>query len=85
MFIYCEVRFVYILGMPIPIYDRKQNTLFMKNILYKAGVKQIKQTKKLQTAINNCISKFADFNGCKFVSTLAGKPDTIAFSSCSNV
>lgn len=45
------------------IRDRKAKTLVVKNIWYEKGVKQ---TKKLQTAIDNCIYRFADFNECRY-------------------
>ena len=41
--------------------DRKTNTLNVKNIWYEAGVKQ---TKKLESAINSRLKKFAAFNDC---------------------
>ena len=51
------------IGRVEAICDRKAGTLAVKNIWYEKGVKQ---TKKLQTAINNCICKLADFNECKY-------------------
>ena len=41
--------------------ERKAGTLIVKNIWYEDG---ITQTKKLQTAINGCLKRFAKFNGC---------------------
>ncbi|MCL2060435.1 MAG: winged helix DNA-binding domain-containing protein [Oscillospiraceae bacterium] len=41
--------------------ERKDKRLVVKNIWYESGVKQ---TKKMQTAINSCIKRFAKFNGC---------------------
>ena len=50
------------IGRVEAICDRKLKTLVVKNIWFEKGVKQ---TKKLQTAIDNCMYKFADFNECK--------------------
>lgn len=47
------------------IAERKTGTLVVKNIWYESGVKQ---TKQLRTALNNCLQKFALFNGCKAIS-----------------
>ena len=52
------------IGRVEAIGDRKTKTLVVKNIWYETGVKQ---TKRLQTAINNCLHKFAGFNECKHV------------------
>ena len=41
--------------------ERKTKTLVIKNIWYEAGVKE---TKKMNAAINDCIKRFAKFNGC---------------------
>lgn len=53
-------RFV---GRVEAICDRKVKTLVVKNIWYEKGVKQ---TKKLQTAVDYCIRRFAGFNECEF-------------------
>ena len=45
--------------------ERKTSTLVVKNIWYENG---IEQTKKLQTALNECIKRFAKFNDCKSIS-----------------
>jgi uncharacterized protein YcaQ len=39
----------------------KTKTLNVRNIWYEDGVKQ---TKKLQAALNGCLKRFAEFNGC---------------------
>ena len=41
--------------------ERKTGTLTVKNIWYEDGVKR---TKKMQTALDNCLKRFAKFNGC---------------------
>ena len=46
------------------IAERKTGTLIVKNIWYESGVKQ---TKQLRTDLNNCLRKFALFNGCKTI------------------
>ena len=45
--------------------ERKTGTLIVKNIWYEDGVKQ---TKKLEAAINARLKKFAAFNDCKLIS-----------------
>lgn len=50
------------IGRVEAICDRKTKTLVVKNIWYE---KEVKQTKRLQTAIDNCIYNFANFNECK--------------------
>ncbi|AVK97495.1 winged helix-turn-helix domain-containing protein [Lysinibacillus sphaericus] len=47
------------------IAERKTGTLVVKNIWYENGVKQ---TTQLRTALNNCLKKFAHFNGCETMS-----------------
>jgi uncharacterized protein YcaQ len=47
--------------------DRKTGTLIVKNIWYEDGVKQ---TRKLQAAIQSRLRKFAAFNGCQNVSSV---------------
>ena len=42
--------------------ERKTKTLIVKNIWYEDNVRQ---TKKLQAALNGCLKRFAAFNGCK--------------------
>lgn len=42
--------------------DHKVDTLVIRNIWYEDVVRQ---TKKLQSDLNNCLSKFAQFNECK--------------------
>lgn len=44
------------------IAERKTGTLFVKNIWYEHGVKI---TKPLRTAVDDCIRRFASFNGCE--------------------
>jgi len=56
----CGDRFI---GRVETICDRKAKTLVVKNIWYEKGVKQ---TKKLQTVIDSCMHKFANFNECKY-------------------
>ncbi|MHA7964841.1 winged helix-turn-helix domain-containing protein [Paenibacillus sp. CAU 1782] len=46
--------------------ERKAGKLVVKNIWYENDVKQ---TKQLQKALNNCIQKFALFNDCQLIST----------------
>jgi len=46
------------------ICDRKNKTLIVKNIWFEDG---INQTKKLQTAIDRCIKRFAKFNNCDII------------------
>lgn len=47
------------------IVERKTKNLVVKNIWYEQGVKQ---TKKLQTSIDECFKRFAVFNGCETIS-----------------
>jgi len=49
------------------ICDRKSKTLIVKNIWLEDGVKH---TKKLQAAIDNCLKRFAKFNGCNAIQSL---------------
>lgn len=49
------------IGRVEAICDYKARTLVVKNIWFEKGVKQ---TKKLQTAIDTCICKFSKFNEC---------------------
>jgi len=44
--------------------ERKAKTLAVRNIWYEDGVKQ---TKKLQSAIDGCLRRFAKFNACDTV------------------
>lgn len=48
------------------IADRKTGTLIVKNIWYENDVKQ---TTRLQTALNSCFQRFALFNGCETITT----------------
>jgi len=41
--------------------DRKSKTLIVRKIWYEDG---IRQTKKLQKAVNGCLERFAEFNEC---------------------
>ena len=50
--------------------ERKTKTLTVKNIWYEDSV-HIKQTKKLQAAINACLKRFAVFNDCENIKTHA--------------
>lgn len=45
------------------ICDKKSKTLKLKNIWFEDGVKR---TKKLQTLIDKCLYRFAEFNECKY-------------------
>ena len=47
--------------------DRKSGTLMVKNVWYEDGVKQ---TKKLGAAVNACMKRLAELNGCKKVEYL---------------
>lgn len=49
------------IGRVEAICDRKQKTMIVKNIWYEKGVRQ---TKKLQKAVDNCLGRLADFNEC---------------------
>lgn len=53
------------IGRVEAICDRKTKTLVLKNIWYEKGVRQ---TKKLQIAIDRCMHRFASFNECKYTS-----------------
>jgi len=46
------------------IAERKASILIVKNIWYEDGVKQ---TKSMQTALENCFKSFAIFNGCETI------------------
>lgn len=52
-----------LIGRVETLRDRKAKTLVLKNIWYE---KQVKQTKKLQSAIDDCMCRFASFNECKY-------------------
>ena len=52
------------IGRVEAVCNRKVKTLAIKNIWYE---KDVKQTKKLQTALDNCIYKFVDFNECEHI------------------
>ncbi|MGO4544017.1 winged helix-turn-helix domain-containing protein [Paenibacillus sp. 2TAB23] len=54
------------IGRAEVIAERKAGTLVVKNIWYE---NDIKPTKQLQTAMNNCIQNFALFNECEAIST----------------
>lgn len=58
------------IGRVEAICDRKAKKLDVKNIWFEKG---IKQTKKLQIAVENCLSRFANFNECISV----GKPNEL--------
>jgi uncharacterized protein YcaQ len=49
------------IGRVEAVCERKTKTLFVKNIWYEDDVKQ---TKKLQAAVDSCLKRFAKFNGC---------------------
>ena len=49
------------IGRVEAVCDRKAATLVVKNIWFEDGVKQ---TKKLDSAISNCLKRFAKFNDC---------------------
>ena len=51
------------IGRVEAICDRREKTLIAKNIWYENG---IRHTKKLQTAIDKCLCRFAHFNGCQY-------------------
>ncbi|MDR0468988.1 MAG: winged helix DNA-binding domain-containing protein [Peptococcaceae bacterium] len=44
--------------------ERKTDTLAVKNVWYESGVRQ---TAKLQKAIDGCLKRFSKFNGCKAI------------------
>lgn len=52
------------IGRMEAVADKKSCTLTVKNIWYEDGVKQ---TKKLQSAIERCIKRFAKFNMCEII------------------
>ncbi|KMZ40854.1 MULTISPECIES: crosslink repair DNA glycosylase YcaQ family protein [Bacillales] len=54
------------IGRAEVIVERKARTLVVKNIWYE---NDIKPTKQLQTALNNCFQNFALFNECETIST----------------
>ncbi|MFA4132960.1 MULTISPECIES: winged helix-turn-helix domain-containing protein [unclassified Brevibacillus] len=54
------------IGRAEVIVERKAGTLVVKNIWYENN---IKPTKQLRTALNNCFRNFALFNGCETIST----------------
>jgi uncharacterized protein YcaQ len=54
------------IGRAEVIAERKTGTLVVKNIWYENVVKQ---TKQLRTALDDCLQKFALFNGCETIST----------------
>lgn len=51
------------IGRVEAVRDRNAKTLIVKNIWYE---KDLRHTKKLQTAIDGCINKFSSFNDCKY-------------------
>ncbi len=53
------------IGRAEAIADRKEKLLVVKNIWYEDGVRQ---TKKLQTALERCFKKIAVLNGCQIIS-----------------
>jgi uncharacterized protein YcaQ len=53
------------IGRVEAICERKTKTLLLKNIWYE---KDVGKTKRLQTAIGQCVDRFADFNDCESVS-----------------
>ncbi|MET3289447.1 UNVERIFIED_CONTAM: uncharacterized protein YcaQ [Brevibacillus sp. OAP136] len=55
-----------LIGRAEVIAERKSGTLVVKNIWYE---NDIKPTKQLRTALNNCFRNFALFNGCETIST----------------
>ncbi|MDL2264353.1 winged helix DNA-binding domain-containing protein [Synergistaceae bacterium OttesenSCG-928-I11] len=48
------------------VVDRKTKTLVVKNVWYENDTKQ---TQKLQTALDNCLKRFAKFNDCETIET----------------
>ncbi|WP_214630891.1 winged helix-turn-helix domain-containing protein [Paenibacillus agaridevorans] len=54
------------IGRAEVIVERKAGTLAVKNIWYENDVKQ---TKQLRSALDDCFHKFALFNGCETIST----------------
>lgn len=54
------------IGRVEAIRDRKAKRLVLKNIWYE---KQVRQTKKLQSAIDDCMRRFASFNECIYDSS----------------
>ena len=57
----CGERFI---GRTEAVCERKTKTLIVKNIWYEHD---IKQTKKLQSAVERCLKRFAKFNDCDTV------------------
>jgi uncharacterized protein YcaQ len=55
------------IGRVEAIRDSKAKTLIVKNIWYE---RDAERTKALQTAIDDCLHKFAVFNECKNVSVI---------------
>jgi hypothetical protein len=52
------------IGRIDPVVDRKTKTLNINNIWYE---EKLKQTKTIQKAVDNCIERFAAFNGCEII------------------
>ncbi|MGL6217917.1 MAG: winged helix-turn-helix domain-containing protein, partial [Lacrimispora sphenoides] len=52
------------IGRVEAVADIKKSTLVVKNIWYEDG---IRQTKKLQAAVNGCMKRFAKFNACDVI------------------
>jgi len=50
-----------------PVCDRKAKTLSIKNIWFED---KVKLSKKLQSEVDKCLSRFAIFNGCGGVRSL---------------
>ena len=50
-----------LIGRVEAVCERKTKTLAVKNVWYEDGVKQ---TKKLGAALDGCLKRFAEFNGC---------------------
>lgn len=65
------------IGRVEAVSDKKSCTLTVKNIWYEDGVKQ---TKKLQNAIERCIKRFAEFNICENIN--CDLPDLWNYPKC---
>jgi len=52
------------IGRVEAVADTKNSTLIVKNIWYEDG---IRQTKKIQAAVNSCMKQFAKFNECDVI------------------
>lgn len=63
-----------LIGRMEPVADEKTGVLTVKNIWYESGVRQ---TKKLQTAVERCLKRFAKWNGCNRMVFLTDKDEKL--------